>query len=251
MLLSATDILQKSWQDFKDHWHEWMVFSLLIFLPAFILVLIGSIGSFINAYIPETISLTNLLIVLIAIISLFIGFWSSLALIHAVDVYLENKQTEPWKTHYIATIGFIWPAFYTTIFVGIVVVLGLILFVIPGIIFWLWYYFSLYEVIVGSNKGVTAMRASRRIVKGRWFSVFWKIFLPNLVIAAGVILIQVVASIFYGLLPLNLVTDTVIANIVSSILGAIVTPLTTLVALNLYKNLKENPLQEAPTPPLP
>lgn len=244
MLLTATEIIQNSWRDYRERFHDWMVFSLLIFLPTFIITLVGSFGMYLNTYVPSTVYVTNLFILIISLISLVFGFWTTLALIHAGGDFLKNRKIEFWKDHYAAVIPNLWPGIYTSLFVALLVLLGTILFLIPGIIFLVWYYFAIYVVVLDNKKGWTAMKESRELVRGRWWATAWRLFAPNVVFGAAVVLIQFIFSSFFDVLPISLDSILLLKNVVNTILSALLAPITTLIVLYVYNSLKEEPLAE-------
>lgn len=248
MLISATEIIKNTWEDYKERWHDWMIFSLLIFLPAFILTLAGSFGTYINVYIPITKSLTNLLILILTVLAALVGFWSSLALLHAAGLFKEAKQMEEWREHYAAVLPNLWKAIYTSIFVAATVLFGTLLLIIPGIIFSIWFYFSLYPVIFKGIAGRPAMRESKSLVQGRWLGVFWRILVPNVFFAIFVFFTQIVIMGLFAYLSLSLESEMLLSNLVGAVLSAIIAPLTTLAMVNLYFDLKQNPVQVSPTP---
>jgi hypothetical protein len=114
-----------------------------------------------------------------------------------------------------------------SIIVGIVVVLGTIALIIPGII--LAIMFSLaFPVLLIENKGVTeSMGRSRQLVSKRWL----KTFATFLVIAIIVIIASVIVSAITG--PLGIA-----APVVNGILSALYQPLfPILLAVYYYSNL--------------
>lgn len=61
----------------------------------------------------------------------------------------------------------IWGFFITGFLVGLVVTLGLILFIIPGILFAFWYSLAPYVFLIEGKKGFAAMKRSKEIITGR------------------------------------------------------------------------------------
>ncbi len=245
MLLNAEEIISKSWRNYIANWHDWAIYSLILFIPGFILTLSGSFGGFLNTYLPETSLPTNIVIVVLAVISAIMWFWSYLALTHAIGQYLKIEQTDHWKEHYTASLRVFWPALYTSIFKGIIVALGTLLFLIPGIIFSIWYSFVLFGVVLNGEHGWSALKSSKNLTQGRWWGVVWRLLVPTFVFGIGIAIANLISLLLLGMLPLSSESNALLSNILSSLFSAIFTPLTTIAMLNLYFSLKENPAREA------
>ncbi|MFA6105700.1 MAG: hypothetical protein WC725_03870 [Patescibacteria group bacterium] len=246
MLLTSTEIISKSWEDYQKNWHNWMFFSLLIFLPSFVLMLSGSFGGFLNTYVPSTSTLTDLIIFILFIFSAFFGLWTSLALTHAGIKFLQSGKNDFWKEHYTATLLSIWPAFYTSFFALVFVALGIIFFLIPGIIISVWYFFIIYNIIANDERGFKALSSSKQLVRGRWWSVAWRITIPALFFGFSLLIIQSILVGIVDSLPFSILSIAIIENVVKGISSSIMAPLTMLAGLNLYYSLRDNPFSETP-----
>lgn len=244
MLITAEEVISKSWRDYLENWHDWAIYSLILFVPGFILTLSGSFGGFLNTYYPATAIATNIIILILVATSAIMWFWSYLALTHAVGKYLQTKQTDHWKEHYTASFGFFWSAIFVSLIKGFLVAAGVLLFIIPGIIFSIWYAFVLYGVVLFGEHGWAAMSSSKNLVAGRWWSVAWRLVLPLFVFGVGIAAANLISMLLLGLLPLSTESNTLLSNITGNLLSAIFTPLTTIAVLNLYLSLKDNPFQE-------
>jgi hypothetical protein len=246
MLLTAGEIVAKSWREYRENFHAWAIFGFIIFVPTFVLTLSGTFGGFLNVYLPATTIMTNVLIVIIAVASAVLGFWSSLALISAVIKYLQTKKTDHFKEHYSAAFTLIWPAFYTSLLVALFVLGGTILFIIPGIIVSIWYHFSVYNMFTSGEKGFAALESSKKLVRGRWWSVAWRILVPAVIVGLGVILVQLVIDGVLRVLPVSAESYKVLGNIAQALVSSMIAPLSTLVSLNLFFSLRDNPFREPP-----
>lgn len=244
MLITVSELIGKSWQDYKKNLHEWMIFAALIFAPNFILVMAGSFGGFLSEYAPWTGLPTDLIIIILILLSIFSSFWSSLALAHAVGTYITRKRSDHWKEHYAAVLPLLWPAFITGVIVTITLTAGVILFIIPGIIFLVWYSFTGYRVLFENESGLRALRESKKLVAGRWWEVAWRLFvfmfLSSLIFSVAFFIV----GVFTTFLPVSEDVASITLVVSHFVLSSIfLIPITTLGALNLYFNLKENPIR--------
>lgn len=89
---------------------------------------------------------------------------------------------------------------YVSFLSGLAILGGLILFIIPGIIFAVWFTFSTYLVISDSIKGKQALAKSKALVKDYWWAVFGRLVL--LLSLMGVIswapFVGDIVSLFFG-----------------------------------------------------
>jgi hypothetical protein len=246
MLLTSTELISKSWDDYLKNWHNWMIFSLLMFLPSFILMLSGSFGAFLNMYVPATTFITNLIIALLALVSSVFGVWTYISLVHAALKSARNSKSDYWKDHYAATIYRIWPTIYSSFFAVVFIFLGVIFFLIPGIIISVWYIFVTYSVIADDEEGFKALAASKKLVRGRWWSVLWRSAVPALFFLVAGAVIQAIFIQAVALLPMSFMTEAMMENLITSSINSLISPLIVLVGVNLFNNLKSNPFRERP-----
>ncbi len=246
MLFNSSEILQKSWSDYVKNWHHWAVFSLLIFMPSFVLLLSGSFGGYLNMYFPATTAVTNIIILILVVVSAVFGFWSSIALIRSGGRFIQNNATDTWKENYAFTLKQLWPSFGASFLAGLAILFGILLFLIPGIIFAVWYFFAVYGVVINGDSIMKGLSDSKKLVAGRWWSVAWRIFVPSFLIGVAGMVIKTTLVFFVDFLPLNETSIAVVENIVTGVVSALASPLTTLAGLHLYFNLRDNPFREPP-----
>lgn len=249
MLLSASEIIKKSWHDYTEHWHDWVTFSLLIFVPSFLVVFFGSIILYIDSLFPSASVATSIVALVFIIIGALAYFWSSLAIINAVGHFVRSGQLSTWKENYLNTTKYLWPSFYTSFFAGFLIVIGTILFLVPGVIFSIWFYFIIYFVILEGKYGSAALGASKTLVKGRWWATWWRILAPSMVFGLGVGILQSILTTLLSAFPLDAVSLQLMKNIVSAITGSLSIPLTVIAVVNLFFSLQANPLVSVPTEP--
>jgi hypothetical protein len=123
------------------------------------------------------------------------------------------------------------PLLLVGILVALAVVGGLILLIIPGIIFAVWFAFSNYTLILEGKRGTEALKASKALVDGRWGDVFGRFILLLLCLAGIGIATEIVAAIFPKLIRLTL------SGAVSNFLIA---PVAAAFCYKLYKDLKHH-----------
>lgn len=246
MLISITDIIKKSWELYAKHWRELSVYMLFLFLPTFVMILVGLMGIYLAMYLPSSIFIDDLITFILFVIGLLFGLWSSLALTLAVKSLWKDSVSLSWKEAYQKTLPKIWPMIYTSALVSLVILGGSILLIIPGLIFTVWYSFTAQEVLLGDQRGLGAMRASKQLVVGRWWNILVRLILPNFFFLLCSLAVQQFAT-----LPLIFIKSAssfnLVKNIISSMVNAAVTPLTIATVIILYFNAKETPVTTPPS----
>ncbi|MDP3793544.1 MAG: hypothetical protein Q8R07_02210, partial [Candidatus Uhrbacteria bacterium] len=115
-----------------------------------------------------------------------------------------------YKTALKASLSRWLPAIGTNIILGIFLVGLLLLFIIPGFIYSVFWGFATYAVILNDKSGREALRYSKSIVKGRWWKTFWY----NIVFVFLMLLTTFVAGGILGFLPdrgvFGIISDTLI-----------------------------------------
>lgn len=96
-----------------------------------------------------------------------------------------------FKESLTASVKKLWPFFIVTFLYYLISVLGLVLLIIPGIIFLVWFGFVQYIVVSGGVQGTKAFSESKKLVKGRFFKVFGR----GLVFTIFILLLQSLVSV--------------------------------------------------------
>ncbi len=118
--------------------------------------------------------------------------------------------------------------FWLSLLVGVLTVLGFLIFVVPGIIFALWYGLSIPVLVSENLKGTKAMIQSREYVRGFAWALFRRYFLFGLVVVAITFIIERIVS----MLPERL------GLVISPFFYALMLPATTLFTYRIYLALK-------------
>lgn len=249
MLINAGDIIKKSWLTYLDNWKKLIPYILLIFVPNFVLGLVGTVSLYLDRFATsDAFVLTNNLIVIAVFVACIIfTIWASMALAKNLGSIIGKKTPLAYKESFSSTSHLIWPVIYTSLLVLVIVLGGTILFIIPGIIFSIWFSFTFYTVILEEKRGANALKASKEMVVGRWWGIFWRLLAPGFFYAFIFMVLSYSLSYILSLL-LSSFAYIITNGIVMSILSAVISPLTALTTILLYFSAKENP---APiTPPV-
>ncbi len=183
---------------------------------------------------------------------ILLQFWSSVALIIAVRDREESiDMMESYRRAWKKLFGYSWIG----LLIGIVIMAGLILLVIPGLIFAIWYGFAPYVYLTEDKKGWSAAKQSREYIRGRaWAVIGRSSFLLLISIVAGIALSIVIGIVNYLLSSMTGMmvgsdTSTVVSSITNLISNfantAVVTPIAVIYSFILFMQLKATSSSQA------
>ena len=228
----ALDLLKAGWEFAKTRrdLYLWYVVSLAVMSG------LGSEGVMSNEGI---LGLVLIIAILVTMIFVAINSWSVIYSVSQPNISeLNYKQTFGW-----ASSNF-FPLLWTSILSGLAVVFGLLLFVIPGIIVSIYFYFSLYAQAHGAKAGKAAIKQSYHDVKGRW----WEVFKKLIGIGLYVLLVYIVVGMGYGIIIVatgESAIGLVVADILfSGIVGGVISVVVIHAIGHYYKFLRSNPLAQ-------
>lgn len=217
-LPSISELLSEAFTFFKAAWQ--------VFAPIALVMSAGTILT--GLFLVLGIEKDNIIMGLLNLVGLVLSIWGSAAILYALKQYVEGNHNLQVVDVYKNAVPYILPVFGTGLIVGIMVILGLILLIIPGIIVAVWGFAASYVVMFENMKYFEAFKRSKDLVSGHWFDVAVRLF----VLIVVVLLINFVTAV----IP-------VVSHIVSAI---VIVPFTTFYSYLLYVKLKETKSISAP-----
>ncbi len=222
-LPSASSIFKESWAVYKQGFWYFLKVSLVPILAMFVLGLITGMQA-VNGINP----IEGLIIAIAAIAFIYVSLWGWAATLLVIKDYPTiHSVSDAYKN----SKHLIWPLFFVGLLTGLAVLGGLILLIIPGIIFALWFSQSYFVVLEGKGKGKAALSYSKSLVQGR----LGEVFLKGLYIGVITIAISIVIGILTGGFNEKNQADEVLNNLFSWIW----TPMVTIYSYKLYKYLEQ------------
>lgn len=176
-LAGPVELFKGSWEIFQNRWKTLAAIQLpmLVFIPLGVIVVI-LVGS-------TTLLYTALVVGIL--VSVLVQLWAQVALIFAIK---DSKEGIGFKESYKRAWRVLRSYLWVSLLVGLSVLGGFLLLVIPGFIFMVWFGLAGYIVIDRGTKGTAALKASKALVKGK----FWAVVLRFLVIGVlGLVLVSV------------------------------------------------------------
>ena len=238
MLIAAGEIIKQSWGYYQKCWKKLLPYMILLFIPTVALSALSLISLYLDIYIPSSSATSSIIIFLVFAASLVFALWTSIALAKALKNCVTGQEQD-WKTVFSDSSGAIWPIIYTSILVSLIVLGGTILLIIPGIIFSIWYSFVFYAVVFENRKGFDGLRASKELVAGRWWAIFWRLLAPGLVFGLLSAALSYTIGYLISLAGLSKLSSVLLTNILTSSMSILITPISALAIILLYLSAKE------------
>ena len=124
-------------------------------------------------------SLAFLVVLIVLLIYALIYSWLQVSLLYAIKGRKQKLGIgKALRKGWSRWLSYLWISFL----VGLCIVGGTILLIIPGIIFFVWFAFAQYLLVDKDVKGIKALSQSRELVKGYWWPVFGRVLLITLII---------------------------------------------------------------------
>ena len=220
-LLDIGDYLEIGWLQFTKNIRTFLIYSLLINLPVVLIDLLFPLS--VN---PETGEFEgNIgLAIFLRLISFVLGMLLSIAVYKIIERSVNGQNLEP-MTAFKNSFPLILMMIVVSLITSILVFLGFVLVIIPGI--WLSVSLSfVVQAVALRNCNLNAINYSRSLVKNRWWALFGRfillafcsllLFLPLILILGFItgigtylgvgFITQIFASLVYGLLAYYLIT---------------------------------------------
>lgn len=185
-LMPLNDLLGKSFEVYKERVLVLAGLMAINFITILIIILVslavifltginGAINQNLSFLIP-LIVLGGILIIAAVITAVVVGLWIQVSMICAVKEKIGVKESLMMGKSKI------WQFFWISFLRGLAVLAGLIFFIIPGIIFSIWFSMALYVLVAEGLKGTSAIKRSKQLVKGNGWDVFLRFLVAGLII---------------------------------------------------------------------
>ena len=216
-------LLKEAWNDYTDHFWTYIGVSAIPVILAYILLVFvaqSQLGFFV-------------LLIPFALVAFIASIWAHVALIYAVTHTSEGAGIkESLQKTWNKFVSYFWIAIIT----GIITMGGFMLFVIPGIIFMIWFGFAAIIFINEGDRGFRALMKSRECGRNYWWAVFGRLVLTGLIMLAISLLVGFLLGIVFGVLTKN---AEFLAQILQNFLTILITPFVLLFDLKIYMHLKK------------
>lgn len=127
-----------------------------------------------------------------------------------------------------------------SLLIGLIVMVGLVLLVVPGIIFMVWFSLAAYVLLLENSSIIDSLKKSREYVRGRWWPVFGKILMMILFSILAGFALGLIAGIVVGILGIQNAS-----NLIGQLVSFVVTPVCMAYIYFMYQDLKGGRVEEA------
>ncbi len=208
------------------------IFYLQILFIAALVIIAGAVGialAFASKFSLPVIILLVILAVIFMLLFVFIQNWTIFALITSIVGYREGIGIkESFKRSFKKTIPYMWMSAIGNMIAGV----GLLFFIIPGIILFTWFFNATFILAAEGVGGFNALLKSKEYVKGRFFSV-----LLNIVVLV-IILILFQAGISFLPKLISFLHIPYLDIIIPAAISIAFAPLGFIYSFLIYDNLK-------------
>jgi len=228
IITPGLDMIKESWEIFKKTWKKFL--GLMVIIPLLssligaailaVIFLIFLLASFAVGgpaaaatttvsgtleMISSTVGALSLSGVVGNILSIILGVIGVITLIalvfipmvvgyYSVIFVLRDPEIKAWDA-FKKGLRLFWRYLWIIILMTVITTVGYLLFIIPGIIFSIWFTFAMYVLLVENTGGTKALGRSRQLVKGFW----WTVFARLLVVAIFSLIISFILNLLNSL----------------------------------------------------
>lgn len=132
--------------------------------------------------------------------SVIVSIFTTVALIKAIS----EPETTTFKNSYQFAKEGALQYIILSVMVGIVTCIGFVLFIVPGLIAMTWFGFAYFMLLFEHKQGTEAMKASKKLVDGRFMPIFGRYVALFLAMILAVVVVTLVSSVFGVLIIENL-----------------------------------------------
>ncbi|MDP3996758.1 MAG: hypothetical protein Q8P86_03650 [bacterium] len=125
--------------------------------------------------------------ILAVLVQIIVYAWGQIAIIEAVSETGEITVAESFGRAKRKIGSYIWLIILSSFFV----MGGSLLFIIPGMIFGIWFVFGVYIIVCENEKGFRALLKSREYMRSRTFKVLWRLFVVGFAALIGSVVLNV------------------------------------------------------------
>lgn len=259
MLISVGEIITRSFDLYRDNRRLFLCYVGIMFIPYFLMMLTAEaleasrLGAF-TFIANEWIRLA--FFVALGIIFALISLWTWITFMRVIASRYNGVTPGSAQEELRTAKRFIMPTILVGILTALIIIGGILLLIVPGIIFAIWFAFSVQTVIFDNMKGKATLSASKNLVKGRLAKVLWRMIVPGFVFGIISAILQWIITVPMIYAFMAFVSfggprwDVAIINGALSVgVSLVLAPFTMAAMIILYFELKKTPL--TPLIPVP
>jgi hypothetical protein len=164
-LIGPGDLIVVSWENFRKNFRSYVEMVVWIVVLS---VLQWTILIVLQSAVTDKLERLLLFVLLSVPASLvFLAVTAS-----TIDITAKGLMNKPIDVRDSLHRGFqrLLPLLWVSILTSLVTVFGLVLLLVPALIFFVWFKFAPYHSVVDGTGGISSLKASRDLVTGRWWA---------------------------------------------------------------------------------
>lgn len=243
MLISLSELLSQSFEKYSKHFGKTFPY-LAVLLSAFLLRYgAGYFGVYLAFNTRLSDYASDFIVLILLIILLILGFWGTIAFMKVSQNLDDNQPLLSFKQQFLTVKKYLLPIFFITLISISLIALGGILLFIPGVIFFVWYYFSSYIALFENKNNLGTLLDSKNLAVGRWWPMAWRITVPKIVfsILSGIIA-KAILTIFIIVFNPSPIAYDLAFEFVAGIIAIFMFPLFLWQDITLYHSAKQSPV---------
>ncbi|MEM9541040.1 MAG: hypothetical protein AAGA60_16250 [Cyanobacteria bacterium P01_E01_bin.42] len=237
-LLGVDDYFSISWSEFLKNIQAFSILSLIISLPTTLLVFV--IPLFADSADPSDLDNLSGLFLFYIIVTLVLSSLVGLSIPKIIERSICDRKLGAFAAIQKSFLQ-LFPFLIVSIFVSIVIGVGFILLIVPGV--WLAVHMSyIVHAIALRGCGLNSLNYSYSLVRGRWWAVFGRnlliflyllgLFLVGFFILGAIFFIIGIVGGIIGLLGVGIIAQ-LGSNLIGSLIGCYINTIYTILFLNL------------------
>lgn len=245
LIPGAWSLAKESWTIFKKLWKKFLLLQLVQIVPntLFLLVALPILGgAALRAGLGGTAgplggigTFAALLVIVLILASLVASLLVTIATLELAKD--QNATTGVWTRIGDARKKF-WGLLWVTILMTLAILVGYLVFIVPGIIIGVFLMLSPTVFVYEGVRGSGALKRSRELVRGFWWTVFARMLVITLIFVGAGLLLTIPGSLLVKINPLASTLYQVIVNGLFTAIG-------TIFGYKLYSALKETKEKDA------
>ncbi len=236
ILPGVASLLAQSWKIFKQEPYTFLGFSGWLLVPVVLNLLAGL------ALPTQFDALSDMMFSMVAYSILSI--WAIVAMIITTRQIVTGKKNDSLVISKLAWQVLI-PYLLASILTSFLNLVGFMLLVVPGIIFWIWYAFAPTIILIEGGGFMAAFHQSKALVRGRFWPMLWRQFGGNAYIfLAYLFLTLCLTGLYLGLSGIGIeayvnAPVTIVDQVISAALDVALLPLFVIYSTVLYLEAKK------------
>lgn len=189
-MISPVTLIKSSIVQYKKNASTYIGYAAWTLIPA--------IGIILLQMVPET-PTTFVVLFLLTIAEFFLWVWIIIIIIQLTASTKPTNKIDQKKLQ-ISSIQKMNPLIWVALLELLIISGGIILLIIPGFIFMIWYAFAQLSVVLDNKQGMKALSYSRDLVRGRFlYTTYATILIPILMVLVYIIIFSIIIIPFLNM----------------------------------------------------